>query len=368
MFYRFILTFIFILLLASSGFSQAKVGTVGAQFLNISPDVRANGMGHAGVALTDSYSGYFNPAVTAMINSEKRFNISLGYLDMPADIDVYSLSFTAKIVKPDNDSGSGFHLGAGFYMVKLTTGDMIERTYEQGPGTGTGREFRADDISYNFSLGAGFSTFIDVSAGVTLKFIKEEYADEEADGTAFDFGFLVSKNLGAYLFKDYINDKCNWIFRPSLGVAFTNFGPDMEMVQQEYPLPNKWSYGLALEIAREKLTSTGTLRQISIIPAIAIVDYLWDDYEKSYTGCGLELGLFEAVYLRAGTSDSEDIDNTLGFSVNSRGLVYLLGAGNSTPGSLGYFFREKIKIAFNYAREEMWELSSSNYYGLNISF
>ena len=368
MIYRFIITLIFILLFVSSGFSQAKVGTVGALFLDISPDVRANGMGRAGVALTDSYSGYFNPAATAMINSEDRFKISPGYLDLPVDVDITCLSLTAKIVKPDNDSGSGFHMGAGFYVVNLNTGDMVERTYEQGPSGDSSRVFTADDISYNFSLGAGFSTFVDISAGVTVKYNKEEYADEEANGTAFDFGFLLSKDLGTCLFKDYINDKCNWIFRPSLGVAFSNFGPDIEMVQQEYPLPKKWSYGAALEIAREKITGTGSLRQFSIIPAVEIVDYLWNDEDKSFTRAGLELGLYEAVYLRAGSSGDENIDGTWGFSLNSRGLAYLLGAGNSSPGSLGYFFREKITITFNYAWDNVTILPDYKYYGLTISF
>jgi len=366
MIFRIIIITIILLLSAPPAFSQAKVGTTGGIYLEISPDVRANGMGHTGVALTDGWAGFFNPAVTAMINSDKRYKFSIGYLDMPADVDFSHLSLTAKIIKPKNDSGAGFHLGAGFYTVNLNLGDLVERTYEQGP---SGREFQAEDVAYNISLGAGFSTFIDFSAGVTFKYFKEEYADEEAEGTAVDFGFLVSKDLGPYLSKDYINDNCNWLFRPSLGLAFTNFGPDIEMVQNEYPLPKKWSTGLAFEIAREKINSAGSRRQFSIVAATEIEDYLSSsDPRKSLTKAGIETGLFEAVYLRLGNGGYQNVDFNWGFSLNSRGIAYLLGAGNEPPGSVGYFFREKITIAFHYARDDVTTLPDNIHYGITVSF
>jgi len=369
MIFRIIIITIILLLSAPPVFSQAKVGSIGGLFLELSPDVRANGMGHTGVALTDSRAGFFNPAATAMINSDKRFKLSLGYLDMPAEIDVSHLTLTAKILKPKNFSGRGFHLGVGFYTVNLNLGDLIETTYQQGTDAGTGRIFHVDEISYNFSLGAGFSTFIDLSAGVTFKYFKEEYADEEAEGTAVDFGFQFSKDLGPCFFKRYINDKSRWLLRPSLGLAFTNFGPDLEIAKNEYPLPKKWGPGLALEIAREKIYNTGSWRQFSIIAAVEIEDYLSSsDYRKSLTKAGIEAGLFDAVYLRVGNGGYQNVDFNWGFSFNSQGIAYLLGAANATTGSFGHFFREKIRIAFHYALDDMTDLPDNIHYGLTVSF
>ena len=355
---------------APSVSAQAKVGTVGAQFLDITPDVRGCGMASAGVALTDSYSGYFNPAAAAMIYSEDRFNISLGHTDLPADIDVTNLAFTTKIKNPEKDSGSSIHLGTGVSIIYLNTGYMTEYTYQQGPGAGAGQEFMAKDLALKFTVGAGFNTFVDISAGFTVKYINEDFADESANGVGFDIGLLFSRDFGPAVFEDYINENCIWIFKPSFGIALTNFGPDMTMVQQEYPLPKRWTSGFALELARQKkITESCTLKQISIIPAFEIED-MFSDLSASYCDAGLELGLYEAVYLRAGVSGSENIESTLGFSLSGRGLSYLLGAGDAKPGSLGYFFREKIKIAFHYAREN-WSSDldiNCNYYGLSIGF
>ena len=368
MVFRITLTAIITLLLTSPVFSQAKVGATGVRFLEMSPDVRGIGMGHTGTAVTDSWSGFYNPAAVAMINNDRRFNLSLGYTDIPPDVDVTHLFLITKLKKPEDGDGKGFHLGTGFYTTFLNTGNLIETTYPHGTEEGIGRIFQANDRSFIFSLGAGQSAFLDFSVGYAFKYIKEKYADEETQGVAFDFGFQVSKDLGAYLFKSHNNDKYRWVFQPSLGVAFINLGPDLEMVQNDYPLPKKWSPGLALEIARDKISGTYLQRQFSIVATVEIDDYLLNDALESQYKAGIELGLFEAVYARAGNGGSEDVSFNWGFSLKSRGLAVLLGAGRSSPGSLGYFFREKIKITFNYARDDVDIFPDNNHYSLTVSF
>ncbi|OQX91238.1 MAG: hypothetical protein B6D58_08650, partial [candidate division Zixibacteria bacterium 4484_95] len=95
--YLFIVTLGLILNLASGffgpdvAFGQAKVGTAGAQFLEIGISARAIGMGEAflGVA-NDASALYYNPAGIALLEQKE---LMATHIEYPADIQYEFLGF-----------------------------------------------------------------------------------------------------------------------------------------------------------------------------------------------------------------------------------------------------------------------------------
>ena len=107
----------------------------GALFLLISPSVRVNGMGQAGVALPDEPAGYYNPGAAALASPahtlQSRFYLSeMPWL--PALADGLSYNYFAGQAAVERVLGGG-RLRAAFYgyRTKLDLGEQT-RTDERG--------------------------------------------------------------------------------------------------------------------------------------------------------------------------------------------------------------------------------------------
>lgn len=207
-------------------FGQAKVGTAGAQFLEIGVSARAEGMANSFLATSDDATSlYYNPAGTALL--EKR-EVVFTHIDYPVGINYEFMG----LVYPNRAGGNlGFSIGA------LNTGDMVETTPYHPEGTG--RTFSASDffscLTYSRRLTQKFSL------GLNLKYIGQFYADEEAHGWAFDVGTMFLTGFKSL----------------RIGMKLSNFGPDMQFTQLTFPLPMTFHFGLAGELYntdRHKLT------------------------------------------------------------------------------------------------------------------
>lgn len=291
--------------------AQAKVGTTGAQFLELGVSARAMAMAEAFTAVSDDISAvYYNPAgLTSLMGREVMFT----YIDMPAGIQYgfAGLGFPLESI--------GGVVGIGVYA--LTSGDMIERTHEQGPGEGTGRTFAWND----FALSLGYGRYLTdrFSIGFTLKYIGQFVHDYSASGWSADIG--TSYDTGYRGFK--------------LAMAITNFGPDMKFIAKSVPLPINFRFGSSINVV-EMADHVVTFAAEGSHPS--------DNLEKYNTGMEYTFkGMFS---LRGGSRFNYDSD---GFTA---------GAGMRLP------FGEDGEIRFDYAFQEFGILTEVHRFTMAFAF
>jgi len=204
-------------------FGQAKVGTSGAQFLEIGVSARAVGMGEAFIGLVDDASAvYYNPAGLTQLEDRE---VILTHVDYPADIN-YEF---AGLAYPTPRFGGVW--GLAFYA--LDAGDM-DRREPLKAGLGgvaiTGETFSAKDyalaVSYARNLTDRFSL------GITFKFLEELYEEERASGWGMDIGTLYRTGFRGF----------------KIAMVLSNFGPDLKFILEDYPLPINFKFGGCIDV------------------------------------------------------------------------------------------------------------------------
>jgi hypothetical protein len=220
---KLLLSCMLFLFLPALAFGQAKVGTAGAQFLEIGVSARAVGMGDAFLAVSNDVSAlYYNPAgITQLDNLE----LMASHIDYPAGI---TYDFLGAVYPSARLAGVW---GVGFYM--LNTGDMPLTTYphplDEEPFS-SNQTFSAKEYALALSYAASLTDRF--SVGLTFKFIDENYEEERAMGWAADVGTLY--NTGFRGFK--------------IAMVISNFGPDLKFIQMGYPLPMNFKFGGSMDL------------------------------------------------------------------------------------------------------------------------
>ena len=121
-----------VLLLPSSGFGQAKVGTAGAQFLEIGVSARAMGMGEAFLGVADDASVlYYNPAGLSLLTQKEAM---FTHIDYPAEI---NYEFAGLVFPAPQFAGT---FGVSFYMLGMD--DMPVTGYNSRTGGFGGTVYR----------------------------------------------------------------------------------------------------------------------------------------------------------------------------------------------------------------------------------
>ena len=291
--------------------AQAKVGTTGAQFLELGVSARAMGMAEAFVAVADDISAaYYNPAgLTYLYGREAAFT----YIKMPADI---NYGFAALGLPLESIGGV---LGIGVYA--LGSGDIIERTYFSGEEKGTGRIFAWND----FSLAVSYSRYLTdrFSVGITVKYVGEFVHDYSANGWAADVGTLY--NTGFRGFK--------------IGMVITNFGPDMKFIKNAYPLPINFRFGGSINVI-EGVDHLVTFATEGSHPS--------DNLEKYNSG--LEYVFKDRFILRAGGRFNYNVDG------------FTFGGGLRLP------YGEEGELGFDYAFQDFGVLTEVHRFTMIIAF
>lgn len=292
--------------------AQAKVGTTGAQFLELGVSARAMGMAEAFTAVADDISAvYYNPAgLVSLYGREATFTL----INMPADI-----NYTFLAVGLPLESIGGV-LGLSLYS--LNSGTMIERDYNNGTFEGTGRTFNWKDLAVSVSYGRYLTDRF--SIGFSVKYLNEEtLQDYSASGWSADVG--TNYDTGFRGFK--------------IAMIITNFGPDMTMINNSYPLPINFKFGGTINVVEQ---------DNHLITFAAEGSHPSDNLEKY--NAGLEYVFRDKFSLRAGRRFNYDSD---GFAA---------GAGLAVP------FGEESEIRFDYAFQDFGILTEVHRFSMSIAF
>jgi hypothetical protein len=327
---RFKLTYIASIVLLSCCPLQAqqfaRVGTAGAQFLEIGVDARAVAMGEACIAIDNlgAASLFWNPASAAFLEGK---NIMLSHASWIADVGLHAAAITASI----GDYGT-----LGLSVSSLSSGEIEVTTVEQQDGTGE------TFTTSNTMVGLSYSKIVTdrFSMGGTIKYIGERLEQQQAKTFCFDVGMLYDTGYRSLKFGAVIQN-----FGPPLSLDGTYQNYDNGVLLSDkrefnpYHLPMTFKVGMSWDIdlpqGQKFLT---TLDAIHPRDNIERLDF------------GAEYLLWEGLALRSGYSSGHD----------SRGIS--VGAGfHLTAGSLGDF-------DINYAYTDFGVLDGVQRFSMNISF
>ncbi len=296
--------YIILLILPVLAFAQAKVGTAEGQFLEIGVSARATGMGETFTATANDVSSiYYNPGGLGLL---KRREVMFSHIAYIADINYE----WGAIASPVPWTGGV----AGLSIASLSTGEMYETTPSHPEGTG--RTFTANNLAAGLTYGQALTDRF--SAGVTWKFIAESYADVSATSWAVDIGTM------------YRTQFYDW----RIGMAITNFGPDITFIQSPAPLPMAFHLGIAGEVIETDMHKLTTSFQLS---------HPNDNLEKF--NIGAEYWWNNKVALRGGLKAHPDEAGSFA-EIPGTGLHlihYSFGAGIDIP---VYLYNIKVDYAF----------------------
>jgi hypothetical protein len=304
-----------LLLYPSLSFGQAKVGTAGAQFLEIGVSARAIGMGEAFLGLSDDASAlYYNPGGLALLTQKE---VAFTHIDYPAGI---KYEFAGFVLPTPSLAGT---FGVAFYMLNMDDMDITNYKYPRG----NGQTFTASDYAFAVSYGAGLTDRF--SVGITAKYITELISTYKATGWAAD--------LGTYYNTGFRNFK--------ICMSIANFGPDMKYITDSYPLPIDFRFGSSIDVIqgeRSKLT------------AAVQASHPNDNLEKY--SFGLEYWFNDMFSLRMGKKFNYDY-----YDKGNLGGGLTFGAGARIPIST-------YRLNIDYAYQDLGYLDSVNRFSLGFRF
>jgi hypothetical protein len=218
----FAIAILILLVTPEWAWSQAKVGTAGAQFLELGVSARAMGMGEAFLSIcNDASAAYYNPAGLAQLMDRQAFFTHVSY---PAEI---NYEFVA-LAYPTPSFGGVW--GLSFTM--LNAGDMpfIQHPELFNPT----QTFSAKD----YAIGLSYARYLTdrFTVGGTLKIIDELYDIERTTGWAADVGTLYDTGFKGF----------------KIGMMISNFGADLTFIEESHPLPMNFKFGGVIDVLRRE--------------------------------------------------------------------------------------------------------------------
>lgn len=302
-------------LIPNESFGQAKVGTAGAQFLEIGVSARAIGMGEAFLGVSDDASVlYYNPAALSVLTRKEAI---FTHVDYPADI---HYEFGGIVLPAPQLAGT---FGVSFSWLGMS--EMPVTDY--GHPHGNGQFFKAADYALGFSYGAGLTDRF--SLGLTWKMVFQYIETVRATGWASD--------IGVYYDTGFRNFK--------ICMVLANFGPDMRFISETYPLPIDFRFGTSIDVINNETSRLIVAAQGS---------HPNDNLEKY--DFGLEYWYNDMFAVRAGKKFNYDY-----YDKNDFGGGLTFGAGAKLPVS-------SFDVMVDYSYQDFGWLDSVNRFTFGLRF
>lgn len=283
----------------------------GAAFLKIAPDARTASLGGACMASDFTSSAiWWNPAVLAYApRPELAGTHALWGSGMQYESLCYAQPLTERTI------------AASFVMLDVGS---IEGRDEQGNRNG---DFSARDYAFSCAYSKMFTNSI--SAGCSMKIIRQEIEEEAATGWAIDIGCLMPlTNRGL-----------------NLGLGLFNVGPNISFLSERYPLPTTAGIGIGYTLS-----------------GILLVGDIKYDYhnEKVEYLAGVEYSMMNVLSFRLGC-----LYNSLGRAMSSIGNDSL---GIQRFGMRGGFGLKMAGYRLDYAYLPLGELGITHQISFSTSF
>jgi hypothetical protein len=213
----------------------AKVGTFGAQFLQIGVSARATGMGSAFTAVADDASSVFwNPG--GLVNV-RRNEFHISHVQWAADT---KLSTAILAFNPRSIPGTLAFSARSFWLDPM----LVRTAYNP---EGNGQTFDAGSTSFGISYSRFFTDKF--SAGTSLNYLHLGLAEQSVNSASLDFGIMyrigvrdlklgmVIQHLGGKVTFDELAAKLPTTFK--VGASFTGFELDRQklIISAEFQHP-----------------------------------------------------------------------------------------------------------------------------------
>ncbi|MFZ1685076.1 MAG: hypothetical protein WAU88_13255 [Candidatus Zixiibacteriota bacterium] len=318
-------TLMVILMLTGISHAQSKVGTTAANYLNIETSIAAIGLGQLGLIVPNDCNFATNPALLPF-SHQSRFllggnpwtneyqvliKLRTGYASIALPLAIKD--------SPGAPSDTTWRIAAAYRYVGSSFDPIYERSYNNGNFDGTGNTFMVKWTIHQVVLGLAHTGYPDFGIGGSIKFGHESVsnASRPFNSTSYD--------LGAYGRMPILGER-KWDenssalqLRIMIGLAVTNFGPKIDVLERQYDQPTMYRFGLGTEIHVSNCRFLLGLQQ----------DHTKFDVVDG-THLGGEVEWHRAIALRAGQSwfATTSIDVTaFGGSLSINGLLSLIAPG-----------------------------------------
>ena len=367
----------------------------------LSPSVRVNGMGQAGVALPDEPAGYYNPGSAALSSPAHTLQSRFYLSGMPLFADLSGPTITYSYLAAQAATERAFDrlswkgptkLRAAFYgyRTKLDVGPVA---IPNETSTAIDTFFNAE-VANNIGVSLALRSVVEVGIGATARWISAEILEIEGSAKTYDLGLMavipvvgvVERLSGRKLtLNQYLQPK----FDVGLGVMWQNRGkanityidqsqgsePEIKIAPPD-PLPatkrHGWSGSLGMDWRSDSLSLA--LGRVTFSQEISRRIY-YSDEENAYVPptaerdkSGVEVSIMETVSIRRGTSDLLDAYNDLktsGWTVKSDGLFKIIAhfLDSKSPTSerdVLRFLARHLSISWSRFDDRSWSLLSDD--------